>query len=197
MTARSASRVIWWIIIAFGLLAGAVLLLLGYYLFGVIIGGFSVLRLIYTLSLPNRRGPMWLPPLSDSERALLRSMARDEFLVAAGTMGISGAQLRQDFNGGMSIAEMAASVSVGLEPIIDAIVNDASGRIDRAVAQGSVEHNEGNSAKFKLRLWAERLVNIHKRQPRRSRILALFRRLTAVKLLFALGFFLSDRYVVY
>jgi hypothetical protein len=90
-------------------------------------------------------------------------MARDEFLVAAGTMGISGAQLRQDFNGGMSIAEMAASVSVGLEPIIDAIVNDASGRIDRAVAQGSVEHNEGNSAKFKLRLWAERLVNIHKR----------------------------------
>jgi hypothetical protein len=96
-------------------------------------------------------------------------MARDEFLVAAGTMGISGAQLRQDFNGGMSIAEMAASVSVGLEPIIDAIVNDASGRIDRAVAQGSVEHNEGNSAKFKLRLWAERLVNIHKRDLPSSR----------------------------
>ena len=30
-----------------------------------------------------------------------------------------------------------------------------------------------------------------------SRTLALFRRLTAVKLLFALGFSLSDRYVVY
>ena len=169
VTARSASRVIWWIIIAFGLLVGAVLLLLGYYLFGVIIGGFAVLRLIYTLSLPNRRGPMWLPPLSDSERALLRSMARDEFLVAAGTMGISGAQLRQDFNGGMSIAEMAASASVGLEPIIDAIVNDASVRIDRAVAQGSVEHNEGNSAKSKLRLWAERLVHFHKRDLLSSR----------------------------
>ena len=66
MTSRSVSRVIWWIIIAFGLVVGAVLLLLGYYLFGVIIGGFAVLRLIYTLSLPNRRGPMWSPPVSDS-----------------------------------------------------------------------------------------------------------------------------------
>ena len=163
MTSRSASRVIWWIIIAFGLVVGAVLLLLGYYLFGAIIGGFAVLRLIYALSLPNRRGPMWLPPVSDSERALLRSMARDEFLVAAGAMGMGGAQLRQNFNGGMSIAEMAASGGVALEPIIDAIVNDASGRIDRAVAQGSVEQDEGDSAKSKLRPWAERLMNIHKR----------------------------------
>ena len=163
MTSRSASRVIWWVIIAFGLVVGAVLLLLGYYLFGAIIGGFAVLRLIYALSLPNRRGPMWLPPLSDSERALLRSMARDEFLVAAGAMGMSGAQLRQNFNSGMSIAEMAASGGVALEPITDAIVNDASARIDRAVAQGSVEQDEGDSAKSKLRPWAERLINIHKR----------------------------------
>jgi hypothetical protein len=161
VTARSASRVIWWIIIAFGLGVGAALLLLGYYLFGVIIGGFAVLRLMYTLSLPNRRGPTWLPPVSDSERALLRSMARDEFLVAAGAMGMSGTQLRQDFKGGMSIAEMASSAGVALEPIIDAIVNDASARIDRAVAQGSVEQDDGNSAKSKLRPWAERLVHIH------------------------------------
>jgi hypothetical protein len=136
LTARSISRVIWWIIIAFGLVVGGVLLLLDYYLFGVIIGGFAVLRLMYTLSLPNRRGPMWLSPVSDSERALLRSMARDEFLVAAGAMGMSGAQLRKDFNGGMSIAEMASSAGAGLEPVIDAIVSDASARIDRAVAQG-------------------------------------------------------------
>jgi hypothetical protein len=146
-----------------------VLLLLGYYLFGVIIGGFAVLRLIYTLSLPNRRGPMWLPPVSDSERALLRSMARDEFLVASGAMGMSAAQLRQDFNSGMSIAEMAARAGVALEPIIDAIVNDGSARIDRAVAQGSVEQDEGNSAKSKLRPWAKRLVNIHKRDLPSSR----------------------------
>jgi len=163
VTSRSVSRVIWWIIVAFGLVVGAVLLLLGYYLFGVIISGFAVLRLMYTLSLPNRRGPMWLPPATDSERVLLRSMARDEFLVAAGAMGMSGAQLRQDFNGGMSIAEMASSAGVALEPIIDAIVNDASARIDRAVAHGSVEQDESNSAKSKLRPWAERLVNIHKR----------------------------------
>jgi len=169
VTSRSVSRVILWIIIAFGLVVGAVLLLLGYYLFGVIIGGFAVLRLIYTLSLPNRRGPMWLPPVSDSERALLRSMARDEFLVASGAMGMSGAQLRQDFNSGMSIAEMAARAGVALEPIIDAIVNDGSARIDRAVAQGSVEQDEGNSAKSKLRPWAERLINVHKRDLPSSR----------------------------
>ena len=96
-------------------------------------------------------------------------MARDEFLVAAGAMGMSGGQLLQDFNGGMSIAEMAASASVGLEPIIDAIVNYASGRIDRAVAQGSVEKDEGNSAKSKLRPWAGRLVNIRKRDLPSSR----------------------------
>jgi hypothetical protein len=146
-----------------------VLLLLGYYLFGVIISGFAVLRLIYTLSLPNKRGPMWLPPATDSERALLRSMARDEFLVAAGAMGMSGAQLRQDFNGGMSIAEMASNSGIALEPIIDAIVNDASARIDRAVSLGSVEQDEGNSAKSKLRRWTERLVDIHKRDLPRSR----------------------------
>jgi hypothetical protein len=135
----------------------------------VIIGGFAVLRLIYALSLPNRRGPMWLPPVSDAERVLLRSMARDEFLVAAGAMGMSGAQLRQDFNGGMSIAEMASSAGVALEPVIDAIVSDASARIDRAVAKGSVEQDEGNSAESKLRQWAERLVNIHKRDLPSSR----------------------------
>jgi hypothetical protein len=112
---------------------------------------------------------MWLPPVSDSERALLRSMARDEFLVASGAMGMSGAQLRQDFNSGMSIAEMAARAGVALEPIIDAIVNDGSARIDRAVAQGSVEQDEGNSAKSKLRPWAKRLVNIHKRDLPSSR----------------------------
>lgn len=134
MTAQNVSRVIWWILITFGLVLGAVLLLLSYYLFGVIIGGFAVLRLIYTLSLRNRRGPMWLPPASNSERALLRSMARDEFLVAAGAMGISGAQLRHGFNGGLSIAEMAAVAGAALEPVIDALVSDASARIDRAVA---------------------------------------------------------------
>jgi len=96
-------------------------------------------------------------------------MARDEFLVAAGVIGISGAQLRQDFNRGMSIAEMATSAGVALGPIVDAIVSDASVRIDRAVAQGSVEHNEGDSAKSKLRLWAERLVHIHKRDLPSSR----------------------------
>ncbi len=163
MTSRSVSRVIWWIIIAFGLMAGAVLLLLGYYLFGLIIGGFAVLRLIYTLSLPNRRGPMWLPPVSDSERALLRPMARDAFLVAAGVMEISAAQLRQDFAGGMSIAEMAHGAGVALDPIIDAIVSDASTRIDQAVAQGSVTQGEGDSAKSRLQPWAARLINIHKR----------------------------------
>ncbi len=89
-------------------------------------------------------------------------MARDEFVVAAGAMGMSGAQLRQDFNGGMSIAEMAASAGVALEPIIAAIVSDASARIDRAVVLGSVEQDDGNSAKSKLRAWAERLVLIHK-----------------------------------
>jgi hypothetical protein len=157
------SRVIWWVIISFGLLVGAFLILEGYYLFGAIIGGFAVLRLIYALSLPNRRGPLWLPPLSHSERAVLRSMARDEFLVAAGVMGISGAPLQQDFNRGMSIAEMATSAGVALDPIIDAIVSDASARIDQAVAQGSVARAEADSAKSKLRTWAERLVNIHKR----------------------------------
>jgi hypothetical protein len=140
-----------------------VLILLGYYLFGVIIGGFAVLRLIYALSLPNRRGPMWLPPASDSERTLLRSMARDEFLVAAGVMGINGAQLRQDFEGGMSIAEMARGAGVALDPIIDAVVNDASTRIDQAVARGLVTQGEGDSAKSRLRPWAARLINIHKR----------------------------------
>jgi len=90
-------------------------------------------------------------------------MARDEFLVAAGVIGISGAQLRQDFNRGMSIAEMATSAGVALGPIIDAIVSDASARIDQAVAQGSVARAEGDSAKSKLRTWAERLVNTHKR----------------------------------
>lgn len=163
------SRIIWWIIIAFGLVVGAFLILQGYYLFGAIIGGFAVLRLIYSLSLPTGRGPLWLPPVSDSERALLRSMARDEFLVAAGVLGISGAQLRQAFNRGMSIAEIATGAGVALDPIIDAIVSDASARIDQSVVQGSVARGEGKSAKSKLRLWAERLVNIHKRDLSSSR----------------------------
>jgi hypothetical protein len=164
MISRSVlSRFIWWVILVFGLAVGAVLILLGYYLFGAIIGGFAVLRLIYTLSLPNRRGPSWRPPVSDSERALLRTMARDEFIVAAGVIGISGAQLRQDFNGGLSIAEMAGGAGVALDPILDAIVSDASARIDYAVAQGSVAKTEGDSVKSRLRPWAERLISVHKR----------------------------------
>jgi len=75
----STSWVIWWVIV--GVIAGAVLLLLDYYLFGAVIGGFAILRLIYTLSLLRRRGSLWLSAASDSERALLRTIARDEFLV--------------------------------------------------------------------------------------------------------------------
>jgi hypothetical protein len=91
------------------------------------------------------------------------------FSLLAGVMGISGAQLRQAFNRGMSIAEIATGAGIALDPIIDAIVSDASARIDQAVAQGSVMRGEGKSAKSKLRLWAERLVNIHKRDLPSSR----------------------------
>jgi len=156
----SVSWVIWWIIVVAGLLVGATLILLGYYLFGAIIGGFAILRLIYTLSLPGRRGP-WL--MTDSERALLRSIARDEFVVAAGVMGISVAQLRDDFRGGLSLAEMARGAGVALDAVIDAIVKDAATRIDHAVAVGSVTQREGDSAKARLRPWAARLVNLHRK----------------------------------
>ncbi len=170
VTQGRVARIIWYVIIAFGLIAGVILIAAGYYLFGVIIGGLAVLRLAYALTVPKRRDRMRYVPVSDSERALLRSMARDELLVAADEMGISGLQLRRDFNRGLSVAEMATEVGVTEDAIVDAIVNDASSRIAYMVAKGEVTHAEGEAAKSKLRPWAEHLITIHKRDlPRRRR----------------------------
>ncbi len=88
----------------------------------------------------------------------LAGLARSEFLVAAGVIGMAPGQMRDAFNRGSSLAEMAASSGVPLDRVVNAIVTDAGLKIDDAVARGTLNPRFAARFKSRLQVWAERIV---------------------------------------
>ncbi|MGH9118507.1 MAG: hypothetical protein ACRD0A_11745, partial [Acidimicrobiales bacterium] len=61
---------------------------------------------------------------------------------AAGALGITEDELRDAMGDGQSIAEVAAAEGVEVQTVIDALVAEATARIDEAVADGDLTEEE-------------------------------------------------------
>src|SRR5918999_1079396 len=59
--------------------------------------------------------------------------------VAAEALGVTEDELRQALRDGQSMADVAAEQNVEVQTVIDALVADATTRIDEAVADGDLE----------------------------------------------------------
>jgi len=148
--------------VAGSLAIAAVLLFRGNYVLGLLIGGLALVRAGYLVTLRRRRTAFWAPSDVSSARDVLRPLARSEFQVAAGIIGLDSGQARHAFDQGRSLAEVATGAGVPVERLVTAVVSDASVKIDQDVAEGKMTQERALQAKARLPIWANRLVNFHK-----------------------------------
>jgi hypothetical protein len=92
----------------------------------------------------------------------LRDLAKQEFKLAADTIGIPAKELRQDVKGGQSISEVAEAHGVSTQTVVDAVVNDLSGRLDKAVSDGKITQERADKIKDRLPERITNLVNRHR-----------------------------------
>ena len=126
-------RVLRWAIVDVSLTLGGVLLARGDYVIGGLICVLGVFRAVFLIATTRpRMAPRGqFNPLNRSNqvdtdrpgagaapvRELLRGLARTEFKVAAGAIGVDPSQFRRAFNSGTSIAELAAEKGVPLDRV--------------------------------------------------------------------------------
>jgi hypothetical protein len=80
-------------------------------------------------------------------------------MLAAATIGIEPAELRRDFAGGRSIAEIATAAGVAPETVTSAVIADATAMLDKALADGTAPPQAVSQAKTRLPVWTARLIH--------------------------------------
>jgi hypothetical protein len=141
-------RTIRWAIVGVGLAAGLVLMAAGATLIGLVLVVMAGLRLalLWALRGGRRSGPM------------LQRLARNELDVAADEIGIAHDDLRRAIDDGKTISAIAADAGVPSRRVVDAVVRDATAKLDRAVEMGNVAPNRARVVHDRLPHWAERFV---------------------------------------
>ena len=92
-------------------------------------------------------------------RAHRRQRLREAAQVAADTIGITRAELRDAVRGGQTVAEVAQDHEVDPQDVIDALVEHATTKIDDAVAAGRIDADRADALKARLPDLADRFVN--------------------------------------
>ena len=100
-------------------------------------------------------------PASKTTHPKLRRLRHHEFKVAADTIGVKPAELRSDIKGGQSVADVANAKGISVDTVVNAVVKDASARIDQAVTNGKLTQAQADAAKAKLPTRVTELVNAH------------------------------------
>ena len=150
-----------------GLIIGSVLIMNGQTLIGVLIAGFAIVRLLAVFG-PGRRTGLGrratrMPAdASVQARQWLRGHAHDEFTVAATAMGIPSIEVRDGFEQGQSIAEIATAHATDVDSVIDAIDTDLTTRLHQAVSDGTVSEHDAHDIDTITHRWATRLVHGHR-----------------------------------
>jgi hypothetical protein len=183
MRRRLWIRALRWAMVAVSLTLAGVLLARGDYVIGGLICVLGVFRAVFLIGTTRPRKVYrrvnqvdTVPPGTGPARVreLLRGLARNEFRVAAGVIGIDQYQFRRAFNSGSSIAELAAEKGVPLDRVVSAMVADAEAQVDLQVSKGGVDPTSAQFAKARLQIWANRLANFHKGDLRRPKAGASF-----------------------
>ena len=171
---RNGLRTMRWFIAGFGLVAGAVLLAVGEGLIGGIMVVMAGLRILMLLTMERRVGavrggavtasdsaggfPAGRRRVGDRRDEMLRRLARNELDVAATVIGIAPEELRRAVDDGRTISAVAANAGISSRRVIDAVMRDASERVDRGVAAGRVASDRAQVLQSRLPHWAERFV---------------------------------------
>ena len=144
-------RKIRWAIVGVGLVAGIALLAAGATLIGVVLVIMAGLRIAMLVAMQRRTR-------SGPKGQLLQRLARNELDVAATAIGIPPADLRRAVDDGRTISAVAAEAGIPSRRVVDAVVRDASAKVDHAVAAGNVAPNRARIVRNRLPHWAERFV---------------------------------------
>ena len=147
---RNTVRTMRWVIVGVGLTAGLVLLATGATVIGAVLVVMATLRIVM-LAVGRRRTRR--PP-----RQMLQRLARNELAVAAGAIGIAPDDLQRAVDDGRTISAVAADAGVPSRQVVDAVVRDASAKVDRAVETGNVAPNRARVVRNRLPYWAEHFV---------------------------------------
>jgi len=154
-----------------GLIIGSVLIMNGQTLIGVLIAGLAIIRFMAVFGLGVGRGrratvgrratPM---PADASVRARqwLRGHAHDEFTVAATAIGVPSSELRDAFQQGQSIAEIATAHTTNVDTVINAIDTDLTAQLHQAVREDTVSEHDARDIETITHRWATRLVHGHR-----------------------------------
>jgi hypothetical protein len=78
---------------------------------------------------------------------------------AATALGITTDELRTELEGGKTIAQVAGDKGVDVQTVIDALVADASAKLDQAVADGKITADEAATRKADLATRIADMVN--------------------------------------
>jgi spermidine/putrescine-binding protein len=100
-------------------------------------------------------------PSARTGHPALRNLRRAEFKVAADTIGVKPVDLRADVKGGQSVADVATAKSVSVDTVVNAVVNDATAKIDQAVANGKLSQDRATKIEAKLPAIVTKAVNAH------------------------------------
>jgi len=92
----------------------------------------------------------------------LRELVRKEVVVAADTIGIPAADLRDDLKAGQSIAEVAEAHGVASQSVVDAVVADLTSKLDAAVAKGTITQARADRIEQRLPGRVTNLVERHR-----------------------------------
>lgn len=93
---------------------------------------------------------------------VLRHVGREEFKLAADTIGIPAQELRSDLKAGQSIADVATSKGVDPATVVNAVVGDLDAKLDTAVANGKISQERADTVKERLPERITNLVNRHR-----------------------------------
>jgi hypothetical protein len=173
-------RVLRWVLVAGSIALAVILLERRDYVIGFLIAGLAIVRVVFLIGSSRRRGfhgrggfdgggipgAMRAGAVGGGQGPL-RGLMRSEFVVAAGVIGMDLTQARNAYRGGSSIAEIAAGRGVPADRVVSAIVTDAGAKIDRAVAEGTMDRRLAYRLKGRLPVVANRFVNHHKRDLQR------------------------------
>src|SRR5689334_3164134 len=113
-----------WLIVGVGMAAGIALIATGATLLGAVLLVMAGLRLALLLATRQGRRP----------GPMLRRLARNELAVAAGAIGIAPDDLARAVDDGRTISAVAADAGVPSRRVVDAVVRDATAKVDHAVA---------------------------------------------------------------
>ena len=101
-------------------------------------------------------------PASESGHPVLSRLRRHEFKVAAGVIGVKTTDLGSAIKVGQSVADVATAHGVSVDSVVNAVVTDASARIDQAVTNGRLTQAQADAIKAQLPPFATKLVNAHR-----------------------------------